>query len=121
MPFLCMSKNQDNLSCLNYDLIPNWRIDDYGLKHLRVVMAAATLLVQFAKTAQVQTVYYAAHKTDWGVLGNVLVDSLRKKYRLIWRIRTKVVSLLHFILHVVKIRKLYDITKPWLEKVGALI
>ena len=26
MPFLCMSKNQDNLSCLNYDLIPNWRI-----------------------------------------------------------------------------------------------
>jgi len=28
---------------------------------------------------------------------------------------------LRFILHVVKIRKLYDITKPWLEKVGALI
>ena len=26
MPFLCMSKNQDNLSCLNSNLIPNWRI-----------------------------------------------------------------------------------------------
>jgi len=25
MPFLCMSKNQDNLSCLNSNLIPNWR------------------------------------------------------------------------------------------------
>lgn len=27
MPFLCMSKNQDNLSCLNSNLIPNWRIN----------------------------------------------------------------------------------------------
>ena len=25
MLFLCMSKNQDNLSCLNSNLIPNWR------------------------------------------------------------------------------------------------
>ena len=42
------------------------------------------------------------------------------KYRLNGTIRTEVVSLKWFILHVVKVRKPYSITKPWLEKVGAL-
>lgn len=48
MPFLCMSKNQDNLSCLNSNLIPNWRngMSAYGINEcfIRQIASFAFIL-----------------------------------------------------------------------------
>ena len=59
-------------------------VDDNLQQHLRIIRTASALPVQFAETAQVEALYYAADKADWIIFRNVFVDSLRKKYRLIW-------------------------------------
>ena len=55
--------------------------------------SAAACLVKPADAADVKVVYYGAHQADRVVRGYVLIDSFRKKNRLIWRIRAKMVLL----------------------------
>ena len=63
-----------------------------------MVGTAAACLVKPADAADVKVVYYGAHQADGVVWGYVLVDSFRKKNRLIWRIRAKMVLLHNLIL-----------------------
>ena len=59
-------------------------VEDDLQEHLRLVGTAAARLVKPAEAADVKRVNYSAHQADRIIGGDVLVDSFRKKNRLIW-------------------------------------
>ena len=59
-------------------------IDDNLQEHLGIVRAAATFLVQLAERREVEVLNYVADQAHGVIFRNILVYSLRKKYRLVW-------------------------------------
>lgn len=59
-------------------------IDDNLQEHLGIVRAAATFLAQLAERGEVEVLNDVADQAHGVVLRNILVYSLRKKYRLVW-------------------------------------
>lgn len=58
--------------------------------HLRMIGTAAALFVKLTEIVELQIVNNGIDNTNGGVFRNVLIDSLRKKHRLVAYVRAKV-------------------------------
>jgi hypothetical protein len=88
-----------------------------------VVGTAAALFVQTVEILEIQAVNNGVDQAHRIVFRNIPVDSLRKKHRLVVYVRTKVYLCRHFFIYLIvtKLLKLFDMTKPPLEKVEAYL